>query len=134
MKHSLFRDAALTAQGLAAAEEEGKTTAMIFTLLQEQHKAQLEALVASNQQAIDMMFKHMNALVAGHGKVVDRVTAPPANNNTVRASSSSKRKKKKCTNCRKHVFYRPEDCYKLKTNVSKRWPRWKFSKNASVPV
>jgi hypothetical protein len=34
-KHLCFKDAALAAQELAAAEEEGKTTAMMFTLLQE---------------------------------------------------------------------------------------------------
>jgi hypothetical protein len=33
---------ALATQELAAAEEEGETTAMIFTLLQEQHKMQLD--------------------------------------------------------------------------------------------
>jgi hypothetical protein len=38
-KHSRFKDAALAAQELAAAEEEGETTPMMFTLLQEQHKA-----------------------------------------------------------------------------------------------
>jgi hypothetical protein len=36
-----FKDAALAAQELVAAEVEGKTTAMMFALLQEQHKAQL---------------------------------------------------------------------------------------------
>ncbi len=36
-KHSCFKDAALAAQELAAAEEEGETTAMMFTLIQEQH-------------------------------------------------------------------------------------------------
>jgi hypothetical protein len=35
-----FKDAAVAAHKLAAAEEEGKTTAMMFTLLQDkQHKA-----------------------------------------------------------------------------------------------
>jgi hypothetical protein len=34
-----FKDAALDVQELAAAEEEGETMAMMFTLLQEQHKA-----------------------------------------------------------------------------------------------
>jgi hypothetical protein len=33
---------------LTAAEEEGKTTAMMFALLQDQHKAQLKAMVAAN--------------------------------------------------------------------------------------
>jgi hypothetical protein len=38
-KHSWFKDAALAAQELAAAEEEGKTIAIMFALLQHQHKA-----------------------------------------------------------------------------------------------
>jgi hypothetical protein len=38
-KHSRFKDAALAAQETAAAEEEGEATAMMFTLLQKQHKA-----------------------------------------------------------------------------------------------
>jgi hypothetical protein len=42
-KHLHFKDAALAAQELATAEEEGKTTTMMFTLLQEQHKAQLKS-------------------------------------------------------------------------------------------
>jgi hypothetical protein len=33
-KHSCFKNAALAAQELAATEEEGETTAMMFTLLQ----------------------------------------------------------------------------------------------------
>jgi hypothetical protein len=36
-KHLRFKDAALTAQEQAAVAEEGKTTAMMFALLQEQH-------------------------------------------------------------------------------------------------
>ncbi len=48
-KHSRLKDAALAAQELAAAEEEGKTMVMMFTLLQEQHKAQLELMAASNK-------------------------------------------------------------------------------------
>jgi hypothetical protein len=99
MKHSRFKDAALTAQELAAAEEDGKTMVMMFTLLQEQHKAQLESMAASNKQAMEMMFKRMNALIAGHGKAADKVTAPPTNSNTCRASSSTKRNRKKCMNC-----------------------------------
>ncbi len=122
LKHSCCKDAALTAQELAAAEEEGEATEMMFTLLQEQDKAQLEAMAASNMQAIDIIFEFMNALVAGHGKAADKVTSPPANSNTVCASSGLKHNKKKCTIFRKHVFHKPEDCYKLKDNPSKRWP------------
>jgi hypothetical protein len=108
-KHSYFKDAALAAQGLAAAEEDGKTRAMMFSLLQEQYKAQLEAMAASNKQGMDMMFERMNALVAGHGKAAEKVTAPPATHITVRATSSLRRNKKKCTNCRKHVFHKSKE-------------------------
>jgi hypothetical protein len=43
----LFKDTALIAQELAAAEEESETTAMMFALLQDQHKDQLEAMAAA---------------------------------------------------------------------------------------
>jgi hypothetical protein len=43
-KHLQFKDAALAAQELVAAEEEGKTTATIVALLQDQHKTQLKAM------------------------------------------------------------------------------------------
>ncbi len=87
-RHTRFKDAALAAQELAAAEEEGETMAMMFTLLQEQHKARLKSMAASNKQVMDMMFERMNVLVVGHGKAADKVTAPPANSNTGHASSS----------------------------------------------
>ncbi len=83
---------------------------MMFTLLQEQHKAQLELMAASNNQAMDMMFECMNALNAGHSKAADKVTAPLTNSNTGRASSSMERNSKKCMNCGKHVFPKLEDC------------------------
>jgi hypothetical protein len=120
-KYVRFKDAALAAQELAAAEEEGKTTPMIFTLLQE-------------QQAMDTMFECMNAFIAGHDKVADMVTAPITNNNTGRAPSTTNHNKKRCMNCGKLVFHKPETCYKLKTNASKRYPGSKLSKNASAPV
>ncbi len=123
-KHLRFKDAALTAQELAAAEEEGKTTAMMFTLLQEQHKAQLELMAATNKQAMDAMFEHMNMLIAGHGKAADKVTVPIPSSNTGRAPSTTNCNKKRYTNCGKLVFHKPETCYKLKTNTSKRYPGW----------
>jgi hypothetical protein len=64
-KHSRFKDAALAAQEQAAAAEEGKTTAMMFKLLQEQHKHQMEAMAASSQKTMDAMMEQMNTLVAG---------------------------------------------------------------------
>jgi hypothetical protein len=84
-------------QELAAAEEEGRTMAMMFTLLQEQHKAQLEPMAASIKQAMDGMFERMNALIAGHSKAADKEYAPPTNSNRGRGSGGTKRKKKKCT-------------------------------------
>jgi hypothetical protein len=56
-KHSRFKDAALAAQEQVAAKEEGKVSAMMFALLQEQHKMQLEAMVTANQKAMDSMFE-----------------------------------------------------------------------------
>jgi hypothetical protein len=105
-KHLRFKDATLTAQELAAAEEEGKTTTMMFALLQEQHKAQLELMAASNKQAMDAIFEHMNVLIAGQGKAANNVTATIPNSNTGHASSTTNRKKKKCANCRKLVFHK----------------------------
>ncbi len=133
-KHLHFKDAALTAQELAAAEEEGETTAMMFTLLHEQHKAQLKLMGVSHKQAMDTMFECMNALITGHGKAVDKVTAPITNSNTSHAPSTMNRNKNRCTNCGKVVFHKPETCYKLKTNASKHYPGWKLSKNASASV
>jgi hypothetical protein len=76
-KHPRLKDAALAAQELATAEEEGETTTMMFALLQDQHKVQLEAMAAANKQAMDAMLERMNALIAGQGKAVDKVTALP---------------------------------------------------------
>ncbi len=115
-----FKDVALAVQELAAAEEEGKTMVMMFTLLQEHHKVQLKSMAASNKQAMDMMFEHMNALIVGHGKAADKITAPAANNNIGQASSNMKHNRKKCTNCGKHVYHKPKDCYELKTKASSR--------------
>jgi hypothetical protein len=133
-KKSRFKDAALAAQELAAAEEEGETTAMMFALLQEQHKAQLEAIAAANKQAMDTMSECMNALIAGQGKVVDKPTAMVPNSNTGQAPNTANRKKKVCTNCGKLVFHKPQTCYKLESNASKRYPGWKSSKVASAMV
>jgi hypothetical protein len=130
-KHSRFKDAALAAQKLAAAEEEGKTTAMMFTLLQEQHKAQLKSMLATNKQAMDTMFECMNVLIMGHGKAADKVTATIPSSNTGCVPSTTNCNKKRYTNCRKLIFHKPETCYKLKTNASKHYPGWK---HARMPV
>ena len=93
-KHSWFKDAALAAQELAAAGEEGETTARMFALLQEQHKAQLKSMAAANKQAMDAMLECMNALIAGQGKAADKPTATVPNSNTGTASNTTNRQKK----------------------------------------
>ncbi len=76
--------------------------------------------MAANKQAMDTMFEHMNALIAGHGKAEDKVIAPIAGSNTGHTPSTTNHNKKRCTNCKKLVFNKPETCYELKTNASKR--------------
>jgi len=49
-KHSRFKDTSIAVQETAAAEEEGEKLAMMLALLQEQHRAQLEAMVTANQK------------------------------------------------------------------------------------
>jgi hypothetical protein len=56
-KHSWFKDTALATQELAVAEEEGETMAMMFVLLQEQHKSQMEAMAAANQKSMDAILE-----------------------------------------------------------------------------
>jgi hypothetical protein len=120
-KYSRFKDAALAAQEYAAAEEEGKTMVLMFTHLQEQHKAQLKLMAASNKQAMDRIFERMNVLITGHSKAVDKEFAPPPNRNTGRNPGGTKCNRMKCTHWGKHVFHKPADCFKLKTNASKCW-------------
>ncbi len=133
-KQLQFKAAALAAKEMAAAEEEGETTAMMFALLQEQHKAQLEAMAPGNKQAMDVMMEHMNALIAGQGKAADKPTATVPNSNTGKASNTTNRGKKVCTNCGKLVFHKPQTCYELESNASKHYPGWKSSKVASATV
>jgi hypothetical protein len=105
-KHLWFKDAAPAAQELAAAEKEGKTTTMMFALIQDQHKAQLEAMAAANKQAMDIMLECMNALNAGQGKAADNVTALVPDSNTGQASNTTNCKKKEWANCTKLVFHK----------------------------
>ncbi len=118
-KHSQFRDAALIAQELSAAEDEGKNMALMFPLLQEQHKVQLELMAALNKLAMDAMFERMNALVAGQGKVANKENTLPANNRTGSGTGGTKHNRKKCKHCGKHVFHKAANCYKLEANASR---------------
>jgi hypothetical protein len=133
-KQSRFKDAALAAQEQVAAKEEGKALAMMFALLQEQHKTQLKAMATANQKTMEAMFKQINAIVGGQCKVVDKENTPPAAGNMGKSTGGTKRNRKKCTHCRKHVFHKPSDCYKLKVNKSKRWTGWKSVKDAGIAL
>ncbi len=66
-KQSRFKEAALLAQETAAVEEEGETQAMLFAMLQEQHKKQMATMAASNKANMDAMMEQMNALVTAGG-------------------------------------------------------------------
>jgi hypothetical protein len=52
-----FKEAALAAQEQASAEEKGDTQAMMFALLQDQHKLQLKVMAAANKATIDAMME-----------------------------------------------------------------------------
>jgi hypothetical protein len=60
-----FKEAALLAQETAAAEDKGKSQAMLFAMLQEQHDRQITAMTATNKANMNAMMERMNALVIG---------------------------------------------------------------------
>ncbi len=61
---------------------------MMFALLQEQHKAQMDAIVASNQKAMDAMFKRMNTIVGAQGRLADKENTPPTAGNMGNSNGS----------------------------------------------
>ena len=131
-KISWFKDTSIAAQETAAAEEEGETLAMMLALLQEQHRAQLEAMVTANQKSMDVMFERMNAIDAGNikGGPTDKENTPPGGNVSPGIDNgATKRTKKKFPRCGKHVFHKSADCYELEANASKRWTGWKSVKD-----
>jgi hypothetical protein len=109
-KQSRFKDTALTTQEQVAAEEEGEVSVMMFAILQEQDKTQLEAMAMANQKAMEAMFEQINAIFGGQCKAVDKKNTPPAASNTGKSTGGTKRNRKKCTHCRKHVFHKPSNC------------------------
>jgi hypothetical protein len=135
-KQSRFKEAALAAQEQAAATEEGKTQAMMFVLLQEQHQLQLEAMAAANKATMEVMMERMNALVAAQGGKrelqVDKENTPPLtnaskDNNQDTKTRSIRCKKTLCPHCNA-LYHKPDKCYKLEANKDKRWVRWKLVK------
>ncbi len=95
-KHSWFKDRALTAQELTAAEKEGETLAMVFALLQVQHKSQMEAMAAANPKLMDAILEQMNAMFVGQRKAGDKENVQPANVNLGTRTGRAAHKKKRC--------------------------------------
>ncbi len=66
-KQSRFKEAALLSQEKAATEEEGKTQALLFAMLQDQHAKKIAQMEAMNKTTMDAMMEQMNAHVAAGG-------------------------------------------------------------------
>ena len=131
-KQSRFKEAALLAQETAAAEEEGETQALLFSMLQEQHEKQLAMMTASNKANMDAMMEKMNALVAAGGgrSNNDKENQPPAgatggSNGGGDASRKPRRRKILCPHCKSFVYHKPKKCYELESNKASRYSGWK---------
>jgi hypothetical protein len=78
--------------------------AMMFALMQKQHKAQIDAMAMANQKALDLMLEQMNALVAGQGKAVDKENVKQAKSNSGTSTGGTMHKRKMCPHCKKACF------------------------------
>ena len=90
-----------------AAEEEGKALAMMFALLQEQHKMQLKAMATANQKAMEAMFEQINAIIGGQCKAVDKENTPSATGNTGKSTGRTKRNRKSAPTVESTCFTSP---------------------------
>ncbi len=126
------------AQEQASAGEEGEMQAMMFALLQDQHKSQLEALAAANKATMDAMMEHMNTIPGGGGgrrSKQDKENTPLSTNANKGGNDKAKkvkRKKKLCPHCNLFVFHKHNICYELDANKDKQWLGWKLVKKAST--
>jgi hypothetical protein len=135
-KQLYFKEAALLTQETAAAEDKGKSQAMLFAMLQEQHDRQIAAMTATNKANLDAMMERMNALVTGgvgrHPTHQDKESTPIVGNSppTLTGSGTTQTKKPKrckcmCLHCKMFVLHKLKNCVELKANKDKRWPGWK---------
>jgi hypothetical protein len=126
-KQSRFKEAALLAQETAAAEDEGKSQAMLFAKLQEQHDKQIAAMTATNKANMDAMMERMNVLVTGGaGKCPtqqDKASTPTVGNSlpTLTGSGTAQPKKPKrqkciCPHCKMFALHKPKNCVGLVVN------------------
>jgi hypothetical protein len=132
-KQSQFKEAVLLAQETAAAKEEGKTQAMLFAMLQDQHAKQIAQMEAANKTNTDAMMEKMNAFVEGGGAQQahqpDKENTPPGRNVIPLGGGDQVRKprwkKALCPNCKCFVLHKPAICYELKANKASCYPEWK---------
>jgi hypothetical protein len=120
VKQSHFKEAAFLAQETAAAEDEGKSQAMLFAMLQEQHGRQIAAMTATNKANMDAMMERMNALVTGGAgrrpTQQDKGSTPMVGNSlpTLTGSGTTqpkKPKRRKCIfpHCKMFVPHKPKN-------------------------
>jgi hypothetical protein len=131
-KQSRLKEAALLAQETAAAEEEGETQALLFSMLQEQHEKQLATMTESNKANMDAMMEKMKVAAGGGRKSRDndKENQPPAG--TVSSGSGGgdvskkpRRKKTLCPHCKSFVYHSHDKCYELETNKASRYSGWR---------
>jgi hypothetical protein len=126
-KQLRFKEAVLHAQETAAAEDKGKSQAMLFAMLQEQHNRQITAMTATNKANMEAMMERMNALVTGGaGRCPthqDKESTPTVGNSLPTATGSGTTQPKKpkrckcmCPHCKMFVLHKPEKCVELKAN------------------
>jgi hypothetical protein len=132
-KQLQFKEAVLLAQETAAAKEEGKTQAMLFAMLQDQHVKQIAQMEVTNKTKMDAMMEQMNALVAaGRAQQVHQPDKEntPLGRNVIPLGGGNQVKKPRlkkalCPNCKCFVMHKPASCYELKVNKASRYPGWK---------
>ena len=131
VKQSRFKEAALQAQEAAAAEEEDETQAMLFAMLQDQHTKQIAQMEATNKTNMEAMMEKINAIVASNAtRQPDKENIPPGGNvkppgGGGKPAKKPRKKKALCPNCKCFALHKPELCYELEANKSKRYPGWK---------
>ena len=131
-KQSQFKEAVLQAQETAAAEEEGKTQAMLFAMLHDQHTKQITQMEEIKKANMEAMIDKMNALVTSNATrqmhQPDKENTPPGGNGKPSGGDQVKKPKKKnmlCPNCKCFVLHKPKLCYELEANKATCYPGWK---------
>jgi hypothetical protein len=132
-KQSQFKEAVLLAHETAAVEEEGKTQALLFAMLQDQHAKQIAQMEATNKTNMDAMMEQMNAFVgaryARHAHQLDKVNTPLGSNVIPLGGGAQakkpRQKKALCPNCKCFVTHKPANCFELEANKASRYPGWK---------